>query len=95
MSDYPFSMRFRHPALVAIPFAGALLLSACGSDDGGSAVGAMTFDMSALEDSGITGTAELNQDGTTVTGTIRLSGFEPNTSHACLLYTSPSPRDRG
>ena len=79
-------MRFRHPALVAIPFAGALLLSACGSDDGGTASGAMSFDMSALEDSGVTGTAELSQDGTTVSGTIRLSGFEPNSSHAMHLH---------
>jgi len=64
----------------------ALFAAACGSDDASSSASDLTFDMSAVDDSGVSGSAELSQDGEAVTGTIELTGFEPNTSHAMHLH---------
>ncbi len=69
--------------LAAAPF--ALIAAACG-DSSEEGAASHTFTLSALEDSGVTGSAELSQDGDQVTGSIELSGFEPNTAHAMHLH---------
>jgi len=63
----------------------ALGLAGCGDDDGADGASSDVA-LSPVNDSGVTGSVDLTQDGDRLTGVIEVVGLEPGSGHAAHLH---------